>query len=249
MKKASLSIVAAGLVALAFAAAKPAAASVTFASYNDTQTQKWSFTNSGSGATVAATVIPMSFTYGTANSYNVAGTPILGTLTVTGVLDNDNQFVTHGGPPHFTPIISDSTYLSSLTMTFTASTAKHGLSNLLTVTATNPDLTGMDGKRTASVLGSENTVGETVNFSSNFLDFTGTSDRTLSLSLTSLSVGLGKNGDGFLNSFLASGAGNFSTTPAPTPTPEASSVVSFGALLMLGAIALIGRRRFGSRTA
>jgi len=252
MKKTSLSIVAAGLVALAFAAAKPAAATTTtFASYNDTVTQAWSFTNTSSpaGETLVGTSIPMSFSYGTANGYNVAGTPILGTLTVTGTLLPDNKTSVPGGPPHFNPITEDSSYLSSLTMTFTADTPVHGMTNLLTVVATDPDLTGMDGKKTASIVGSENTVGETVDFSSDFLNFTGTGNQTLSLSLTSLSRGLAKNGDGYLDTFLASGAGNFSTGPAPTSAPEASSVVSFGALMMLGAFAIIGRRRTSSRTA
>jgi len=248
MKK-SLPLVMAGLVAVAFATAKPALAvsPTTFAAFNAPGTDNWVFDNTGSAGLFSTVSIPVSFTYGTANAYGAAGTPILGTLSVTATAYPNIQ-ETSPPPPGGSPTVTDYTYLDSYDMVFTANTPVDGLTNLLTVDTNYSLLQGVDGSEVASVTG-EGGSGESVHFSSDFLNFTGTSDHSLSVSLTSLSAPLSQNANGYLNSFFASGSGNFSTTPAPASTPEASSVVSFGALLMFGAIALIGRRRLGSRTA
>ncbi len=79
-----------------------------------------------------------------------------------------------------------------------------------------------------------------MNFSSDFLDFSGTTARNMSLT-ESLDPAYTQNANGFLDDFTADLTGGFSATPNPLVVPEPGSV----ALVSVGALGLIacGRRR------
>jgi hypothetical protein len=80
-----------------------------------------------------------------------------------------------------------------------------------------------------------------VSFSSDFLDFSATTQRTFDVNLSALSNPLLPSADNFLNSFTSPGTATFASAPAPalvTFVPEPSSL----ALFTLGCGALAGWR-------
>ena len=113
--------------------------------------------------------------------------------------------------------------------------------NLLTLTFTG-NFSGFDGDNSATLSGNT-TSGNIVTYTSDFLTFAGTTQRSFGLTAT-LDPDFSQGGNGFLNDFTADLGGGFSSTPAPdiAAVPEASTWVS-GALAagLLGAFAF--RRR------
>ena len=129
-------------------------------------------------------------------------------------------------------------------------------SNLLTVTFNGADITGSiggsSGNSQDSTLG-----GGTVTFTSDFLDFTQTSERDLALSLTSVfptfaQASMVATKNQALKSFLTNGSGQFSSDPAPVinglvvvPEPGVWMLMVAG----FGLVGVSARRRVRSITA
>lgn len=89
---------------------------------------------------------------------------------------------------------------------------------------------------------SASSLSGTVNFSSDFLDFTNAIQRDVGLSFSSIIPGLTLGPNGFFLDFTAAGTGTFSSNPVPTFIPEPST---YALLTATGVLALFGwiRRR------
>ena len=246
-----------GLLALAglLAAAAPQAvdaAPVTFAqfqqkapNYNDV-----TFTNNGnaSNATLDTNTVG-----GTAVTFKFSNLTILGPLP-PGISGNINAHM----------VISSSTTAAATSTAlpppppgrFQVRQGMNGPSNTITFfrdsdsaillqVTFNVAISGMRGASTASLAGSSSS-GDTVNFSSAFLDFSGVNSRAMAVSLSSINPRLQKGTvSGFtkyLRSFTASaGSGSFSADPPPT-VPEPSTIALVG-LGLVGAPVVLRRRK------
>ncbi|MGN6366798.1 MAG: PEP-CTERM sorting domain-containing protein [Phycisphaerae bacterium] len=112
--------------------------------------------------------------------------------------------------------------------------------NLLTANFTG-DITGKLNTHNADLSG-DDTAGNTVTYSSDFLTFAGSPGSSFNLGLATLSPSLSIGPGGFLNSFIANIDGQFSAdnvSGGGPGTPEPASL----ATLALGATALLTRRR------
>ena len=233
---------------VAAAAFSPAAHAqlTTFAEFGrnaSTPTSGFQFTNSGSSSSlgVLSGSIPVRFQYDTTNGYDGTGySTIAATLTVSGVVS---------GPASVTGSTITQNF-SSFSLALTANKPVAGATNLLTANFSNATggtlfLTGSSQGGSASFGGTDSNAKGTVDYSSDFLDFSNSSTQTIlssqfALSLTSVQnqipgggIGLTVNANGYVDSFGASGTGNFSSNPVPpgkTPTavPEPSALMLLG---------------------
>jgi hypothetical protein len=112
-----------------------------------------------------------------------------------------------------------------------------GFTNLLTATMSGGFLTGSEGGGSASFSASDAAVGESVEFTSDFLTFLGTTDHALGLSFSSVHPGLLFVDAGHpLASFDAAATGTFSTTNDPRfyiPEPHTAALLGVG-LIVIG---------------
>jgi hypothetical protein len=81
-----------------------------------------------------------------------------------------------------------------------------------------------------------------VSFSSDFLDFSNTTQRDIGLSFSSILPGLSIGANGFFNNFTAAGTGTFSSNPVPMFIPEPSTYLMMGVALV-GMFGFAVRRR------
>jgi hypothetical protein len=116
--------------------------------------------------------------------------------------------------------------------------------NLLSATSSTGQIVasggsgGMNGSDTNSVA-----TDDTVNFTSSIFDFSNTSERSFAFTLTAINPGVTNANPG---SFVASGAGSFSSNPSPTmvAVPEANAGLLAGlALPIIGGVAVLRRRK------
>ncbi len=129
-----------------------------------------------------------------------------------------------------------------MTIQITRDTPYLGLSNLLTVFFEDAFIAGFKGGNSASESATTSAALPLhVVFSSDFLNFTGTVDRDLSLAFTAITPAFGDVGL-FLRSFVAASAGSFASDPPPTSfsVPEPLSLVLIGSGLL--GISLLRRR-------
>jgi hypothetical protein len=111
----------------------------------------------------------------------------------------------------------------------------------LPASTTATDLFGTTGGSQATFGGS--TPGQSIRFTSDFIDFTQTNIRSLSIGLTGLSTPFSLNVNNILNTFTASGTGSFSTDITPTYNPPTAASVNIGGRVMNAA----GRAVAGAR--
>jgi len=194
----------------------------TFAQFfQSTANNAFHFTNAT--GTFETATIPVTFEFLVPTTYGAAGTPISATL----------QFIatTSGPASTFGGLTSES--FGSVKAVFTGT----GGVNLLTMSASGL-IAGQAGGNAAALFGSTK-GGDTVSYTSAVL--TGldtTKSGNYSLSFSSVAPALSIAGDGILQSFKASGTGTFGS-----PVPEASTMISFGVLVLGGAILVFARRK------
>ncbi len=208
----------------------------TFANFSPTSASNtnFNFANNPNGGSPYVTLdtsnvvtgIPVNF-----NFSNIVGLPpaLTGTLQANMLMTS-----TSTDPTASTGTRGNITYYQYFdtnisTITFNLDTPYLGHTTLLKVSwMTSPSsssaLVGGKGSGTAS-LTAQNSAGDTVNFSSDFLNFTGTGGHAFSMSLSGVNPTLLLNADGFLNSFSANMTGTFDAVPVPTLAPEPSSIV------------------------
>jgi hypothetical protein len=205
-----------------------AQALTTFASV-DTLGQVFQFLNNGSASTfgVIPASIPVTFRYKIDNGYGGIDQNIAATMTLSSLVS--------GGPGGFNQSIG------GVQLSITANTPVRGLTNLLSMGATGR-LTSENGSDIAN-FGGNTRNGFIVGFSSDFLDFTNTTDRSFNFALNSLNPQAGLNANGYMNTWDASGLGNFATTPVPQSTiPEPGTLGLLGLTVAPTLLALRRRR-------
>lgn len=229
------SVLIAGAAGLALGASPVRATPVTFAQFTGGAAQNFAFTNTGSGATLAAlgSGSPVTFTY---QSFALAGLdpsltgPLAATLTMTATAAPGATQDGNG---------QDRQRFTSATLQFTLDTPVQGESNLLTASITpsatrGPSLQGDDGGNAASFQGGS--ANFSVVFQSDFLDFSRTILRDYALSFTGINPMLSldtASGAQFLSSFAADGTGTFDSDPPPTVVfavaePASMALMAFG---------------------
>jgi hypothetical protein len=237
MLRVPLLIAAAAATLLSCAISGPArAGGGTFAQFfQSTANQAFKFTNVGGGSpfgSFATVAVPVTFEFLKPTSFGAAGTPISATL----------QFlaITNGPATTVNGITTES--FGQVSMVFTTGSGK-SLVNLLTVTSSvNPTsagtIAGQKGGSAAALFGST-ASGQNVTFSSSVLtNLEGMKTGDYSLSFSSLQPAFLTAADGILQSFKASGTGTFGA-----PVPEASTMISFGVLVLGGGLLIFARRK------
>jgi hypothetical protein len=212
------------------------AADGTFAQFfQSTANNAFHFTNAT--GTFQTAVIPVTFEFLVPTSYGAAGTPISATL----------QFLaTTNGPATTTNGITTESF-GSVTAVFKGT----GGVNLLTMTVSGTDgnnsagsIAGQTGGNASALFGSTK-AGQNVMFTSAVdASLNGVRSGDYSLSFSSLQPAFLTATDGVLQSFKASGTGTFGA-----PVPEASTMISFGVLLLGGSVLVFARRKKASSAA
>ena len=98
--------------------------------------------------------------------------------------------------------------------------------NLLTITVTTglPSLSGNGGSATLSA----STPGQNVVFSSDFLNFGGTTSRNFGIGLSGASTALALGANNFLSNIAFNGTGTFASNPVPTTNVVTAAAVTIG---------------------
>ncbi len=208
-------------------AASRAQALTTFASV-DTIGQVFQFLNNGGASTFGVTPasIPVTFRYKVSNGYGAINIDIPATMTLTSLVT--------GGPGGFNQS------MSGINLAIQANTAVGGRTNLLTMGATGR-LTSAANSDIAN-LGGNTRNAFTVGFSSDFLNFATTTDRSFNFAFNSLNPTAGLNANGYMNTWDASGLGNFAANPIPQVTIPEPGTVGLLALAGLPMVGLLRRR-------
>lgn len=129
-------------------------------------------------------------------------------------------------------------------VTYTFTQVGTGANVLTVVSGTNP-LRTIDGSD-AGTISSSTSGGNTVSFTSAFLSFAGSTERSIAFSFTAATPNFTVGGNSFLNSTNFSGGGNFSTNVAPTAVVPEPSALAFALVSSAGLVGLVlrARRRF-----
>lgn len=219
---------------LSFATTFTNAQTVTFAQFNERiGGQDFVFTNNQTNASFQTVFggSPVSFTY-----LNVAGLPpelqgpqnahvfVTATTTTPALTGAGNRTIQPFDSIFSIRIIRDSPASSG------AGTRTVLLNvNVTPVGASNSELSGDEGARSAGY--SASTPIQVVEYNSDFLSFSATVERDLSLAFSSITQRYSLGGT-FLNSFNAAGTGTFASNPAPIfMVPSAAAITISGRVL------------------
>jgi hypothetical protein len=256
----ALSIFAIVLAGLCMTVGKASAQATTFATWETTTQYPDStvtFTNTGatgSTSSFTTTAVPVNFYYQVPNGYSTgvgASSSVEAYMTITGTVDGAATTGAH------TRLTQD---FSSIQISITNA---NDTVNYLTAEASSPsslDLPAASGRAGSLEAGSTssnaNGAPQTVTFSSDYLDFTNTSEDEFAFTLsnlydsmtgntTSTATAPTINANGYLDSFYGGGTGTFASTPPPLPkTPEPSPLLSLAiAAIGLGALLIVQKKR------
>jgi hypothetical protein len=232
MRKSTAYLFAAALVAapLLVGSRSQAQSLTTFASI-DTIGQVFTFVNAGAGSTfgLVQASIPVTFRYKVVNDYGGVNVDIPATMTLTANVT--------GGAGGFSQL------MNNVSLNVTANSAVNGSTNLLSMGSTGR-LSSTDGSDIAN-FGGNTRNGFTVGFSSDFLNFGNTTARSFNFAFNSLDPTASQNANGYMNTWTASGLGNFASNPAPlsvTPEPGTLGLLALTALPALAGLSLRRRR-------
>jgi hypothetical protein len=228
-------------LALAGAASTARGDTVTFAQFFDSSNNIL-FANNGTTSTLKTVTggASVGFVFS-----NIAGLPsdlAFQNATMSINLTGTSSSSSESGNTIFQPLSGT----ISFTRTSAAGEGQGSRTNLLTITyashSQSGSLSGSAGSGSASL--SPSTPNDTVTYTSDFLSFSNTSQRNMSLSFTSVNPNLTFGANGVQN-FSTAGVGSFASNPAPTlnvtPTPEPSTCVLIGSVA--GTATLFGRWR------
>jgi hypothetical protein len=113
------------------------------------------------------------------------------------------------------------------------------LTAVITTNSSPPDIVGTAGGQSATF--SASTAPQNVTYSSDFINFTTTTQRNFSFSFSAVTPGINIGAGSFLQSFTADATGTFASDPPPTYTPPtAAAVVISGRVLSEGSSGLRG---------
>jgi hypothetical protein len=222
-----------------------ALASTTFANFTENGTQAFVFTNTGATSTFSSTPISVNFFYQVANGLGTSSsTPIAANLVITGTVSGA---ATPGSPSNGGNITQN---FGTTTLTFTdIATGQTLLSvsdSLGTSMNASPPAYGGGQTGGGGQISSSTSAfyPQAVTYGSSYLAFPGNTEDNFSLTFSSLTdtatgdtttttSGPTVNGNGYLDSFAASGVGTFACTPPPVPqyipgVPEPSSLIAVG---------------------
>jgi PEP-CTERM motif len=227
--------------ALALAATLSAAQAQTVTFANFTQdvgaAKVFNFLNTGekttSGFFTQPTTVQVNFFFlmPTGDPGIVIGTPLTASLTITSqTLGNANVGV-----------VTVAQKLQNLEMRFIGVGGTVDGKNLLTITASTGTLGGELGAATAGLEETDNGITQFVNYSSDYLSFSSSTQRNYSISLNNLSPSLAKDPNGFLSAFTSNATGQFAANQIIVPEPSTVVFVGLGVLGLL-----VGRRNVKS---
>jgi len=197
----------------------------------------FAFTNSGPTSTLQTrdpwgvhalgAPIPVTFQYAVPNSYGLALTNIDATLILSAAVSApaSSQVIPFVGTALNQPI-------TNLTIYIAANTAVGGKVNLLTLSDSTGMISGLQGGTTASVTGDVG-VGDSVNYSSDFLSLTDATQQNYGFSFAMITPSFDWDGS-YLKTMTLSGA-NWTFSAAPEPATLA--------LVGLAGLPLLWRRR------
>lgn len=131
------------------------------------------------------------------------------------------------------------------TIQIVRATPYFGLTNLLTITLSNFVLSGASGSGSASGSASSAVAGTTVTMTSDFVDFTNTTQRDVGAGLSSVTPAYALDINGMIRSFTAASTWTFSTDPPPDVTfvPEVNTGIVFMAIVGLAVGGELIRKR------
>jgi len=212
------------LALLLAAASAPARADLVFADFSQTSDRPFTFTNTGSGSTfTASTTVNFEFT-------NVPGAPA--------------GFQTANLSLTASAVTPASVLLGTVLQPIDGATNTLAITangqNLLTAVF-NGVLVGGEGGQNLSI--SPQDPANTVIFTSDFLNFSGSGPRSFNLSLPTVDPPVAQDANGFLASFFSDALGTFSTQNAPVVVPEPASFHLAACGLALVALAARTRSR------
>jgi hypothetical protein len=165
--------------------------------------------------------VPVNFFYSNINGLDpqLIGSQAA-TLTISGMT---TMPATTGGGNITQTFTASSMVTVTITRNTPATVGNGTRTNLLTIVFSG-DLFGGAGGNQASF--NSSTPGDSVTFSSDFLDFTGTSARSSALAFSSVNPNFSLGAGNFLASFTADMAGTYSSNPPPVVTvPEPAAIV------------------------
>lgn len=191
---------------------------------NPSQIQFLSQLQSEPAGSFVTSAIPVNFFYSVPNGYaslnGLTTDPIAATLTLTSQAAGNS--IVGGGLAL--------QQLQAISITITANTPVNGLSNLLTMSLSTGKLFGTDGGAAATLQGSE-VSGDTVTFSSDFVNTDG--QNSYNISITGANPNFSQGSNNFIQAFDANATGSFT---ASVVIPEPASILFFSALPILGIV-------------
>ena len=182
----------------------------------------------GANSTLAlASAIPVNFQFQVGNSYGSGiGDNIAATLSLFSQID--------GTPVTLGSLVAQP--IKNIEIVFTADTPVLGSTNLLSLTGSTGLFSGVVSGSTGALTGTQSElVFDSVNYSSDFLDFTGPFvNKNFAISFANVDPGLSVGIDGYLNSFSASASGTFGSSPTPNTPPPTNNLPEPATLSLLG---------------
>lgn len=213
-------------------AAPAFASTITFAQFSQAVAgNQFTFTNNTAGGFSTFTAsVPVNFEFLFPGLSGDLTGPQAATLTMTAVTTVPAQSINIP----FAFLAQPFNVLSTLAIVRNApaTLGDNSRTNLLTVDFTG-FITGAPGAGSGNLNG-DTAIGTTVNYSSDFLDFSNTSARNFALSFSSITPALAIDGS-FLRSFSTAGTGTFASNPLPliTAIPEPGTMAALGMGLAL----------------